>query len=101
MRQKIVLIQNAVQIRAERLDSVMVSSLRRSLDIHRGILKHIEYVNGTMKWISIQCDEGILYVVPDELFGLALFMNAFEVAHEQVLKIRSFTKGLEKIKFLR
>ena len=68
--------------------------------MHHGILKNIEYVNGTIKCISIRCDEGIQYVAPDELLGLALFMSSFEVAHEEVLGIGYFTKGLEKIMFL-
>lgn len=88
------------RVRVESLEAALVVGLHRSLNIHNAILKHVEYSNDAIKWIEIECDEGILYVVTNHFTEIALFMSAHEIKNEEVMHIGFYTKGLEKIEFL-
>lgn len=87
-------------VRAEYLQKNWISGLSRGIALNRITVKHIEYVGNAVKWISIDCDEGILYVVSDGFENIAFFLSETEIAPEEVVKVDSWTKGLKKIEFI-
>ena len=60
----------------------------------------MEYANDAIRWITIKCDEGILYVVTDHFEDIALFMSSHEIKNEEIMHVGFYTKGLKKIGFL-
>lgn len=89
-----------IGMRAEKLSKESVLGLKRSVDVHNVSLKHIEYVGDVMKWLCLQCDEGVLYVVSDNFSEVAMFLCDRELAEEDILQVGLLTKGLKKIRYV-
>lgn len=87
-------------VRAERVSIELVSDMKRSIDIHNISLKHVEYIGDAVQWLSIRCDEGILYVVTNGFDEVALFLSDKEIEPEDVPHVRHFSDGLKKIRFV-
>jgi len=87
-------------LRAERFSKELGENIHRSIAVHNAVLKHVEYCNEAIKWVCIQCDEGILYIVTNHFERAALFMSEIDMGADEVLSVGSFTKGLKKIKFI-
>lgn len=87
-------------VRVEELPKDLVGGLCRSIEVTNPTLKHVEYSNEAIKWITIKCEEGFLYIVTNHFTDVALFMSDFELNEEDVLKVEFFTKGLKKIQFV-
>ncbi len=87
-------------VRAEELDKELVFGLHRSIDVHNPVLNHVEYSGKAINWLSVKCDEGIIYIVTNHFTEVALYMSDFEVDEDEILKVGFYTKGLKKIKFV-
>lgn len=87
-------------VRVEQMTKDLSMGIRRGIEIHNPILEHIEYSNQAMKWISIKCEEGILYIATDGFTNVSLFMSASELDENTILREAPYTKGLKKINFL-
>ena len=87
-------------VRVEELDDKCMKDISRGVKIHKPILRHIEYAGDAIKWLSIQCDEGIMYIAPDGMADLAIFMSEVEMKKDEVRMVGHHTKGLKKIKFV-
>lgn len=87
-------------VRVQKIEKGLVAGLNRGIDVHNLVLKHIEYVGIAIKWISFECDEGILYVVTDGFTDVVLFLSETDVEPEVVTHVGFYTKGLKKIKFV-
>ena len=88
-------------VRVEGFEKPLVAGLHRCIEIHNPILQHIEYLDKAIKYISITCDEGVLYIVTNHFTEVAMFLSEYEIEKGEVLEIDSFTNGLKKINFLR
>ena len=53
-----------------------------------------------MKWISIKCEEGLLYITTDGFTNVTLFMSASELDEDTIMREAPYTNGLKKINFL-
>lgn len=87
-------------VRVEELSKDLVAGLSRSIEVTKPTLKHVEYSNMAIKWITIKCVEGFLYIVTNHFTDLAVFMSEVELNEEDVLKVGFFTKGMKKIRFI-
>ena len=87
-------------VRVEQMTKDLGVSIRRSIEIHNPILEHIEHSNQAIKWISIKCEEGLLYIATDGFTNVTLFMSASELDEDTIMREAPYTNGLKKINFL-
>ena len=87
-------------VRAEYLHKNWVSGLNRSVEVNNVTVKHIEYIGEAVKWVSFDCDEGILYIVSNGFENVAIFLSEAELEKEEVIKVDFSTKELKQIKFI-
>lgn len=86
-------------VRAEQFHKKWVSGLSRGIAVNNVTVKHIEYVGEAVKWISLSCDEGFIYIKSDGFAEVAIFMSEVELDRENISNIDYNSKGLKKIKF--
>ena len=85
-------------IGVERMDKEVVVDVERAIEVNNIVLKHVEYNDETIKWVSCSCDEGIIYVVSEGFTDVAIFMSEFEVEPDNIRYVGFSPRGLKKIK---
>ena len=85
-------------IRVEKMKRELVEDIERRIDVDHIVLKHVERSSEAVKWISLRCDEGFIYIVSEGYADVAIFMSEQEIEPSEVGRVGSYTPGLKKIK---